>query len=125
MANIKCVNLRVLDNSFKGLIIAIKTFKNIIAYVSKKTQEQDTNPFQTSAIVNNGDIIFFETNEEHFCLIVLTIFSTHVSCLRVLDCQKNGSHKSINSKDTMTRILLTLHIGLEMEISDSVSNTIE
>lgn len=34
-----------------------------------------------------------------------------------MDCQKHGSYKPINSKETMTRIFLTLHIGLGMEIT--------
>lgn len=97
-----------------------KDFVSILACISNEKQEYDTYSFKASDTVNINDIIFFETNGQHFCLIVLIIFSTHfIQCFvfkRVLDCQKNGSYKSINSKDTMTTILLTLHIGLEKEI---------
>lgn len=36
---------------------------------------------------------------------------------KILDCQENGSYKSMNSKDTMKSILLTLYIGLGKEIT--------
>lgn len=57
MANIKCVNPKILDDDCKWLMIAIKTV-GVLAYSYNKKQEEDTHSFKARATANIDKIIF-------------------------------------------------------------------
>lgn len=118
MVNVKCVNPWFywdIETTLKWLIIAIKTV-NMLAYSSNEKQEKDTYSFKTSATVNMDNIIIFETKWQHSCPILLMIISIHF-----IQCSLFKRQVWIDRKMAATNLeivkILTLHIGLGMEIT--------